>query len=482
MKKLLLIGIILLLSISIAHGANFEVTDSPIYDKISLLEDAKIEITVTNNEMISNTFRFSVNNPNWNLFAEDTAVKNTGLKISGNSSKTVTLIFKPTLDAPGGRNTITLNVENEKTKETVKHEFPIIVRKEGYDGYIAAINTKIEFQDKIDPREPLFLKLKLENQNRRDNPLIEVKLNSNTFNKEFNTSLGPLANKTEEIMIELNPLTYPTKDKLKTLLIIDGTRFTPESIDFEIIDYTSEFTKTENPSEYLFKKTNTITIKNDGNKESTQTVKILVPWYKSIFTSSNPKITSIIKENDERFLGFDLTLNPKESTEIIVITNYRWLMIILVAIVLFILYLWFIRSPLELEKRAEKLNKKIDGISELKVSLYLKNRSGKALEGIEIRDIVPNIAEVKKEFEIGTLAPNKTFKNKSGNTVMKWNIQDLDPHEERIICYKIKSKLSIVGDFELPVAIVKYRNRKGAELIVKSNKTTISSNKSPEEQ
>jgi len=51
----------------------------------------------------------------------------------------------------------------------------------------------------------------------------------------------------------------------------------------------------------------------------------------------------------------------------------------------------------------------------------------------------PNIVEVAKDFEVGTLAPTRTFKNKTGNTVIKWNIADLDPHEERIISFSLRA-------------------------------------------
>lgn len=481
-RGLLLLSIIFILSIASVSAADFLVSHEPIIDKISLFEDAKIDITIKNTENINEVYRFSVKNPNWNLFAEDIAVKNTGLKVSGNQEKSAVLILKPTTDAPGGRNTISLIVEAESTKEVVEYEFPIIVRKEGYEGYIPTVLSTIELREKIDPREPFIVKIKLENKNMRDNKNINIRLYSNTFSKEFNTSLGPLENRTEDIPISLDALTAPTTDTLKSSIDIDGTKFTPSSVDFEVIDYTGEFELSVEEERSFAKNIRTVTFTNTGNKESKQVAKFEMSGFKSLFTTTSPKKTAVIKQDSERYLGWELTLAPQESSSVTITTNYRWLIIVLAVIVVLLIYMRVIKSPVILEKTAQNIQRKEGGISEMKVTLNLKNKSPKTMEHVEIRDIVPNIAEVSKDFEVGTLAPTRTFKNKSGNSVIKWDIDDLDPHEERIISYKIKSKLSILGDFDLPVSIVKYRNRKGKEIIVKSNKLSISSQGSSEEQ
>lgn len=481
-RGLLILAIIFILSIISASAANFVVSHEEVIEKISLFEDAKVDITMQNIGKISDTYRFSVKNPNWNLFAKDLTVKNTGLKLVSNEEKTVTFILKPTTNAPGGRNTITLLIESEITKEVVEYEFPIIVQKEGYEGYVPTILASIEIPEKIDPREVLTLKIKLENKNVRDNKNINIRMWSNTFSKELNTSIGPLLNKTEEISISLDPLTPPTVDTLRSSIDIDGTKFTPTSIEFEIIDYTPEFEMKVEETKSYFKTIKTITYTNKGNKESKQTAKYAINGLASIFTTSSPKRSSIIRQDGERYLGWDLTLKPNESSSIEVTTNFRWLLIIIAVIIIILIYIKIVKSPVVMEKSAQNIKRKEGGIAEMKITLNLKNKSPKTMENVEIRDIVPNIADVSKEFEIGTLTPTRTFKNKSGNTVIKWDISDLDPHEERIISYKIKSKLSILGDFNLPVSIVKYRNKRGKEIIVKSNKLSISSQGSSQEQ
>jgi len=75
---------------------------------------------------------------------------------------------------------------------------------------------------------------------------------------------------------------------------------------------------------------------------------------------------------------------------------------------------------------------------------------------VKIVDVVPSIAEVRKEFAEGTLKPSSILKHSSKGTILKWDIPELAPGEERLISYDIKSKLSIIGSFSLPRAKIKF--------------------------
>jgi hypothetical protein len=55
---------------------------------------------------------------------------------------------------------------------------------------------------------------------------------------------------------------------------------------------------------------------------------------------------------------------------------------------------------------------------------------------------------------------------------VKWELEALEPLEERIITYKLKTKIIIVGGLTLPRARIKFKT-KDAERTVKSNKTKI---------
>ena len=54
-------------------------------------------------------------------------------------------------------------------------------------------------------------------------------------------------------------------------------------------------------------------------------------------------------------------------------------------------------------------------------------------------------------------------------TLLKWNIDILEGFEERMITYKIKSKLSILGSLKLSPAVIKFKNSRGNIVISHSN-------------
>lgn len=55
-----------------------------------------------------------------------------------------------------------------------------------------------------------------------------------------------------------------------------------------------------------------------------------------------------------------------------------------------------------------------------------------------------------------TLRPVNIVKHDRKGTIVKWSIEKMAPGEQRIITYKIKSKLSILGGVTLPVAVAKF--------------------------
>ncbi len=110
-----------------------------------------------------------------------------------------------------------------------------------------------------------------------------------------------------------------------------------------------------------------------------------------------------------------------------------------------------------------------DGITDLKVKLDVKNRSNKELTEVEVMDMIPPIAELVREFDVGTLAPEKIVKNEKKGTVLKWIIDVLEPNEQRVITYKITTKFSIIGGLSLPVSQARVATKSGSIRTAVSN-------------
>ena len=114
-----------------------------------------------------------------------------------------------------------------------------------------------------------------------------------------------------------------------------------------------------------------------------------------------------------------------------------------------------------------------EGISEMKIIIHLKNRTSDVVNNIFISEKIPRLGELIKESYLGTLEPSKILIHEKRGTIVKWELPSLEPFEERIITYRIKSKLSIVGGIRLPPTRVKFDTKKGRERIIFSNKCEI---------
>jgi hypothetical protein len=115
---------------------------------------------------------------------------------------------------------------------------------------------------------------------------------------------------------------------------------------------------------------------------------------------------------------------------------------------------------------------KINGfVKNPKMPKYLFNRKVDIETG-EDKHLTGSDLELQKEFDIGTIQPIKMIADEKGATLLRWEIPEIEPYEERIISYKVKARLKVLGNFSLPPALAKFKSR-SAELKVRSKHGTI---------
>jgi rRNA processing protein Gar1 len=73
-----------------------------------------------------------------------------------------------------------------------------------------------------------------------------------------------------------------------------------------------------------------------------------------------------------------------------------------------------------------------------------------------VRDFVPAVATVVERFD--TLRP--TLRKVTGGTELIWTLDSLRSGEERVLNYRIRPVVDIIGTLKLPVAYVKYLDKK----------------------
>ena len=93
---------------------------------------------------------------------------------------------------------------------------------------------------------------------------------------------------------------------------------------------------------------------------------------------------------------------------------------------------------------------------------------------VEVREKISKLTEIIEErHTLGSPRPSNIIKGKK-STLVKWNFEYLEPYEERIITYKLESKLKLVGSVQFPRTIVRFKNIDGKLCITGSNKPTLS--------
>lgn len=381
----------------------------------------------------------------------------------------VAKVFVRPLKVAPGTYGIPLTIKIAGTREHVRQDIVLDVLPMIDNGqtYLPAFKGNASMPRKIDPRSEVKIALDVMNLNRRNLSDVNIKIRSDFLNKDFVISLDPLEKKGLEFTLALDSRTEPRKDMLRISIIkseLDKTfQYDLPAIEYEVVKYGGIETSVEE-QKFWFIREYGITLVNNGNTEAVDVFAFPSNIFQSLFSrysSEGKKVSG--------FMTWDVRLAPGQSIKIHIVRNYRTIigMLFFAALGWFLYYLF--RSPLVLRKSFRIVRTQEDGITDLKVKLDIKNRSNNELTEVEVMDMIPPIAELVREFDVGTLAPEKIVKNEKKGTVLKWIIDVLEPNEQRVITYKITTKFSIIGGLSLPVSQARVATKAGTVKTAVSN-------------
>ncbi|MBM3234634.1 hypothetical protein FJZ19_06095, partial [Candidatus Pacearchaeota archaeon] len=275
-------------------------------------------------------------------------------------------------------------------------------------------------------------------------PEIKASFNSAFFNTEKTFSLSPLEKK--EFVVPID------KEKIKTLVagkyILSGNveiKGVEENIEGDInFIEKSGIKTTESISGIIFRE-KIIEKENIGNLPSIAEAKTTKDIISRLFTSFNVYPDKSERKNIFVYYSWVKELRPGDKLQITIKTNYLYPLIILIVIVLgaYLIYRYNI-SNLSLKKRVTFVKTK-GGEFALKVTISASAR--KFVEKISIIDRIPAMTKIYERF--GAYPPDNIDEK---NRRLEWNIEGLQPGEERVFSYIIYSKIGVVGKFELPIA------------------------------
>ena len=470
-KKGVLLFLGMLLLASIVHAQSFSVDVGIINNTITFDQDAKFKLTISNNLAIDQLFRIKTfEYPMWDI-RTDPLYNPITLYVPAAKSKSIEILVDPLGIITLGVYDVNVNVKSETQKEAINVPVRVSIVSPSAGKYVPTVILTIMMDPKIDPTKPIPIKIKLDNQNPLEYKELTVKLDSSLIKDVVKAKLDKKEKKIIELTKEIDPKTEPKEDTL-VVSVLSGDSVIDTKVErIEVIGH-KELTKEETSTKTFLKNTKNLKYANVGNTRYAGNVQIESSFYTRLFTSSKPKGT-FIKEGKDYYLSWNVDVPIGESIKIEVTENYRPLLfIVLLLIIVGFLYVSY-RSPLILRKTATNIETKEGGVSELKVVLTIVNRSRSPLKDIEIVDRIPKIIDLEKGLSIGTLHPSKVLKHEKYGTMVKWVIDELGADDERVISYKIRSHLSILGEFTLKAAAAKFRFR-GQEVITHSNSLGVS--------
>ncbi len=476
MKRIILFFSIFLL-LPLAFAEEFSVVVEPIKDRIGRDETAAFSLTITNmlNSLDDYTLEFS-DVGLWDLtYTDPLSDYQSGINtVLGRDHYTTRIYLRPARTTPSGYHTskITVKSKNYKTSKTADMQVYIAAGPGGKE-YLPNVQCSVRLSDKIDPRQPGNLIVLLTNRNSRDMTHLDIEFSSLLLKKNQVSALGPNEKKELSFPLEFDPHQPPQKDSLKTTIKVDQYTFICNKQEFEIVDYTEDFTLKSDIASAFLKAEETRTYTNEGNAKRTQRILEPTPLYKSLFTWSVPDAQEVITIDRTRYRAWEFTLAPTESAKIVLYKNYRPVFHLLMGLLFAVGLYYFFRAPVSLKKVAKNIELHEGGLSEVKIILSIKNRTGNPLEHVTIHDALPHLTQLHPEFGLGTMKPDKVMKHADGSMMLEWRIDEFDPYEERLITYKIKSNLRILGKFNLPPAVARYSTKAGRKVKVNSNRLVI---------
>jgi len=473
LKKFFPFFILLIFSLHIVFAADYDISITPIRDRITLTQTAKFLATITSNSTKIEKFTIILSpaEVRWSMLPQ------TGRVYPG-SKESFDLTITPTKTIIPGPYGIKINFRREQPEELTEETVFVNVQTESeiISKYKPSLKADVDMPISMTPDKRLTIRVNIENQNVLNLTDLKIKISSDleALNTERTIQLAPLEEKIIDFTYQLNPLQEPGEYRVSfELLKGNETIETFSTRVLTILEIKPGFEKEEKEKLGFLKLTKELTYTSKSNVKDTQTINLPIGLFEKWFTSSIPE-AKYFKEEGKRFISWDLELNPGESKTIFITVNYRSILyvilIITIAVVLYFLY----KSPVSIRKEVSEVNLKEGGISQIRIMLEVKNISKKSVSNVTITDYVPNIADVEKTYIEGTLKPSKTLQHKERGTILKWELPELAPGEERLVSYNIKSKLSILGNFKLPRAKVKFKHRKGKEYVSYSNTIGIS--------
>ncbi len=450
---------ILAFSLPVFAQGEVEVTLSSEQITVNTSDTATVEITVQNNREVEDTFSITV----WPSIKWGGITPNLEkyiVKVPAESSFTSDLYLTASSDA-----------------EEVISNFLVTAKSLTNATIIDSTNVKVQVRrrtavyisdiklDKyaVNPGDLIGITLTITNSG--DGKSIPLKVQTNVKSEleileRFDQDIGQLEGKsiksllhTYEVGDYLSPYIYSVEVLLRDSLnrLIDS-----RSATFKV-NVVKNLVQGSSTSYSLFSQIKVITINNNGNalEEGFYVTESVPSYVKNFFFPE--KEPDIVEEKDNRIVysWYIESLIPGGETSIKYEIRFFSIWLIgLVVIAAVVLAFKYVYSPKIIKKH--KIEGAIQRGKEIIISLEVRNPTLHEIKDVVVSDLVTPIAIVIDRFD--TMRPS--VKKTENGTALVWKIKSLKPMEERVLTYRIKPVVEIIGTLRLPKATINYTDRK----------------------
>lgn len=358
---------------------------------------------------------------------------------------------------PGENRSFLVTVEPDENAIQQNYGFELNVRSlfggelEKFDSYITVENrydlsiTSFRISEtELEPGESLNVTATV--RNTHSNTLEDFRVRLSGMNQQ-DTKTGTVLGAGDSIRYSFNlevPGMAEPGNRTINLSVIDRDEqrhYVSRQVSIQPVN---DITRETSGEDRLISRTRTFTVVNSGNVKESVSVNASLPTYMAPLASFSSDPSSTDLGASEQFYTWQLEVPPGEQRQVSYQVDYTPALAFLALIFLGILGFRKLQTDLKISKQAVTK----DGA--VKINIEIENNSGTPMTDLEVKDFVPDIAEVSQDFEFARPVQTKT----SNGTKLRWEIDRLEPGEQRVFEYRIKPLIEVEDGAMLPALTV----------------------------
>ncbi len=436
--------LLFLLTFSTVYAIKIEFVDYP--ETVYTLEKSVVKFKITNDGQQKDTFYIGVWPSSWISLEKYFVVLNPG------QSEMVQFTIEPPIDANIGNVVFSVAAKSTDTGQSGSQDVILNVRRRT-GTYISDLKLN---QDVVQPKETLVIQPFLVNLDKTQSKQVIVKtkiLKDDKLVKMFEEQvlLQPASTKTLSIPFEIkndyDPGTYGIQVFMSDNF---GSPIHSKSTNFLIKRY-SDYERDKKIERSLLETRFLINITNRGNYPQSFVVTEIMPKISKYFFY--PEIEPSKEEEKENRVIYTWIINDVAPNQSVLIKyslrfgNAAFATFLILLIIIFILSL--LHKPTLLKKYSDFSDLEKGNL----ITLHIKNNSIREIHNVIVKDTVPSVFAVVKDFD--TLKPE--VKVTQIGTTLIWRIDKLKPKEDRVLTYRIKPTINVEGKIKLPKAYFSYK-------------------------